>query len=339
VSNVEEITPALWSTLTGTTFHSNALAWADLPDGRSFLASGSDNGYSHLWDIVSGEPAQLFAQHGDWVLSIACAALPSGQPVVATGGKDRVVRIWEANTGRELRRLDGHTGSVNAVAWAVLPDGRALLASGGDDATVRVWDPSTGRELHRLSVGLDHIHLVYSVAWAVLPDGQACLATIADDDDAGRAVHLWDGLTGTRLRTLTGPAAPPGPGNAGGWGCVSMTADRHGRPLAAANVGGAAHVWDAATGEPLYMAGGVRAEALAWVRTAAGDVLVLVAAEDCITVLDGGTGREVTAVDVKKNGYFKSFAVTSTRDGAVLLAAAWADDSPARIWRLAVTSR
>ncbi|MBV8542730.1 MAG: CHAT domain-containing protein [Pseudonocardiales bacterium] len=333
MTSIEEITPSLWATLTGTTFRSNAVGWAELADGRRLLISGSKNGYSHLWDIRSGEPRQLFAQHEGAVIAVACATTPSGQLLVATGGMDWVARVWDAR-GHELYRLDGHAGPVHAVAWAVLPQGRALLASGSDDATVRVWDGETGRALHRLPVGLNRVHPVYSVACAVLPTGQPRLAAVAPDDAGQGVVYLWDGLTGARLHTLS---APPGDvGRFGSvWGCIALAVGPDGRLLVATNAGAAAHVWDGETGEPLYVMNGVQAEALCWARMPAGDLVLLVAAESRIIVLDSGTGREVTAIDVVNDGYFRSFAATSASDGATLLAAAWKRDTPARIWRIA----
>lgn len=323
-----EVTPSLWESLPGTTFQSNALAWAALPDGRRLLVSGSDNGYSHVWNIDTGEPAQLFAQHDDWVLSTACAALPTGQLLVATGGKDWMLRVWGASSGNELRRM-AHQGAVNAVSWTVLPTGRALLASGGDDATVRVWDGETGSELHRLSVGLDHVHLVYAIDWVTLPTGRVWLAAAAGDDAGEVVLHVWDGLTGERSRTLAGM-----PGEFGvRWGSVGLTAGPEGRLLAASNAGGVAHVWDAGSGELLH-AGGARAEAVAWASTPNGQPVLVVAGESAITLLDGVSGKEITAVKVDGNGYFRRAAVTSSPSGAVLLAAAWEQDTPARIWRI-----
>jgi WD40 repeat protein/tetratricopeptide (TPR) repeat protein len=294
------------------------------------LVSGSDNGYSHMWNIDTGEPAQLFAQHDDWVLSTACAALPTGQLIVATGGKDWMLRLWGASSGRELRRM-AHRGAVNAVSCAVLPADRVLLASGGDDATVRVWDGETGTELHRLSVGLDHVHLVYAIDWVTLPTGQVWLAAAAGDDDGEVVLHVWDGLTGEPSRILAG--LPSDSSELGiRWGSVGLAAGPDGRLLAASNAGGVAHVWDAGSGELLH-AGAARAEAVAWACTPNGQPVLVVAGKSAITLLEGVTGKVITAVEVDGNGYFQRAAVTSSPSGAVLLAAAWERDTPARIWR------
>jgi WD40 repeat protein len=339
VSSLEEITPSLWGTLKGRpVIRANAVTWAATADGQRFLLSASDNGYTHLWNIRSGEPGQLFAQHDDWVLCVACATLPTGQILVATGGKDRFVRVWDGRSGRELRRLDGHSGAVNTVAWAVLADGQVLLASGSDDATARVWvwDGETGRELRRLSVGRDHVHLVHSAAWTVLPDGQLRLAAIADNGDGTGAVHLWDGLTGARQHILT---IPPVRAGASGTvsGSVALVAGPGGRLLVAANPNAVAHVWDGDTGKPLYVAKGTEAKAVAWISTPAWGLVLLVAGENFITVLDSSSGQEIAATDVVNDGYFRSFAATSAQDGAILVAAAWKRDTPARIWRIART--
>ena len=330
--SIVEITPSLWATLTGTTFRSNAVNWATLADDQRYLLSGSQNGFSHLWDIRSGEPAQLFAQHDEGVLGVACALAPTGQVLVATGGLDRVARIWDASNGKELHRLDQHAGAVNAVAWAVTPAGRILLATGSDDATVRVWDGQTGRPLYRRSVDKDQINLVWSVAWAVLPSGPLRLAALAQGDNSN-VVHVWDGLTGARLHTLTVPVHTDG-SSFGTWGGASLTTAPDGRFLVAANAGAEARVWDGGTGTTLYVPDCAGANALTWTRTPDGRPVLLLAAENRICILDGDTGREITALDVAHDGDFRSMAATSTSDGATLLAVAWKRDTPARIWRI-----
>ncbi len=330
---MEEITPPVWAALRTDVFGSNALDWATLPDGRRMLINGSDNGCGHLWDIASGEPAQLFAQHDDWVLGVAGATLPGGQAMVATAGKDRVARLWSAGTGREVHRLVGHQGAVNAVAWCVPPNGGTVVATGGDDATVRLWDGATGRERHRMSVGMPHVHLVTSVDFAVAPDGTVRLAAAVDDGDDQAAVYLWDGLTGAPLHRLT---IPPGPGLGGiVWRCVRLAVDPAGRLLVAANGTDGAHVWDVASGAPLRFVPGPAVRSVAWGRPPTGSPALVTAAETRIALTDVATGQEVTAIDVKDGSYLRALAVTEASDGALLVAAAWAADDPARVWRVA----
>ncbi|MFE9751420.1 CHAT domain-containing protein [Saccharothrix saharensis] len=327
--NPREVTPSLWKESTGTTFRSNAVSWAKLGDGRVLLANCSGNGYSHLWNAGTGEPVSLFARHDDQVLSIACAALPTGQLIVATGGKDRTVRIWGGRTGNQLHVLDGHAGSVNSVDWAVLRDGSALLATGGDDATVVVWDGATGIELSRFSVGVDHVHIVHSVSVRALPDGRVWVAALADDDGGARVVHLRDARTGAAVRTLRVPDSHDWDQ---GWGTVALAVTPDGRALVAANSGGSSRVWDAGSGEQLWVASESDCQAVAW--AVAGELVLVSTTGDRIVVTSGVTGREIGAIPVTGDGYFRTMDAVVAPNGDLLVAAAWKRDTPARVWRV-----
>jgi WD40 repeat protein len=178
-----------------------AVAFGQLPDGRTLLATASEDTV-RLWDPATGRPASHpLTGHTNPVMAVAFGQLPDGRSLLATASYDETVRLWDPATGqpasdrrfpwrrwRRARLLTGHTSGVTALAFGRLPDGRTLLATASED-TVKLWDPATGR-----STGhpLTHANAVTAVAFGRLPDGRTLLATASYD----QTVRLWDPATG-----------------------------------------------------------------------------------------------------------------------------------------------
>jgi WD40 repeat protein len=164
------------------------VAAVPLPDGRTLLASGGDDGTVRLWDPTTGhQVGRPLTGHTDWVRAVAAVPLPGGRTLLASGGDDGTVRLWDPTTGHQVGRpLTGHTSWVRAVAAVPLPGGRTLLASGGLDGTVRLWDPDTGEQIGRPLTG--HTGWVHAVAAVPLPGGRTLLASGGFDGE----VRLWD---------------------------------------------------------------------------------------------------------------------------------------------------
>jgi WD40 repeat protein len=159
-----------------------SVAWS--ADGR-LASAGLDDGTVIIWNLKTGQPAQILKGHTTIVDSVAWS--PDGQ--LASGSWDNTVIIWDLKTGQPAQTLRGHTGLVSSVAWSA--DGR--LASGSDDGTVIIWDIKTGQPAQTLK---GYTGLVSSVAWSA--DGQ--LASGSQDG----TVIIWDIETGQPAQTLKG---------------------------------------------------------------------------------------------------------------------------------------
>ena len=138
--------------LTGHEDSVEAVAFGQLPDRQTVLASGSDDATVRLWDPTSGKLITTLTGHEDSVEAVEAVAfgqLPDRQTVLASGSNDRTVRLW----GQLTATLTGHESGVRAVAFGWPRNGRTLLASGSDDRTVRLWDPTSGQLLTTISIG------------------------------------------------------------------------------------------------------------------------------------------------------------------------------------------
>ncbi|MEO1148146.1 MAG: NB-ARC domain-containing protein, partial [Cyanobacteria bacterium J06638_22] len=192
------------------------------PDGQ-WLATGSDDATTKLWQMSTGECCQTLAGHTYQINSVTFS--PDGQ-WLATGSSDATIRLWKVSTGECWQVLIGHTSWARSVAFS--PDGQ-WLATGSDDNTIRLWQVGTG-ECHRTLTG--HTSRIRSVSFS--PDGQ-WLATGSDDT----TIRLWQVSTGKCHQTFTEHT---------NWvGSVAFSPD--GRWLATGSSDTTIRLWQVNTGE------------------------------------------------------------------------------------------
>jgi serine/threonine protein kinase/WD40 repeat protein/Flp pilus assembly protein TadD len=206
-------------------------------DGKIVLTASQDR-TARLWDAVTGHAIGQPLVHQHVVAAVAYS--PDGKTIL-TGCWDKAARLWDATTGLPIGQPIVHQGIVSAVAYS--PDGETIL-TGSWDKTARLWDVATG-----LPIGQPIVHQDGVGAVAYSPDGKTILTGCGDG-----TARLWDPATGQPIGI---PLNHQGNVNAVAFSPDSKTVvtgstsgpanDAH-----TGSAGGAARLWDAATGLPLY---------------------------------------------------------------------------------------
>jgi WD40 repeat protein len=196
------------------------------PGGR-VVASADARGEVRLRDVGTGRVMNS-AYVGARLTQLTFSA--DGRHLLAAG-RDGVARLWRVDGGKlqALHELRGHRGAITAAAFS--PDGRRIVTA-GDDHTARIWNVASGKPENKL---VGHRKPLTSVAFS--HDGRR-LVTTAKDLDA----RLWDVATGRPLHVLRG--------HYGSVNDAAFTADD--RWVVTAG-GGGAKVFDAITGQALYL--------------------------------------------------------------------------------------
>ncbi|KAI9346083.1 hypothetical protein DFJ73DRAFT_626419 [Zopfochytrium polystomum] len=183
--------------------HTEIHSLAYSPDGR-FIVSGGYDQLIRIWSASSGESPD--ERGGGHAKRVKCAAVSGDRRLVVSGSADKTVRVWDVATGREVHRLEGHRGAVTSVGISNVDGGGGqLVVSAADDRSVRVWSVATGLEVHKFTVRRDD-----AVAAAVSADGRW---VAFGRRDGGRAVLVWDSVTG---REFSRVLAERGTGGGGG---------------------------------------------------------------------------------------------------------------------------
>ncbi|XP_068459150.1 U3 small nucleolar RNA-associated protein 4 homolog [Clinocottus analis] len=166
-----------------------ALCWV----GPRLFSAGL-NGEITEYDLENLRPRYTVEAYGGPLWTISGN---SQGTLLAVGCEDGTVKMFEVLEERIQfqRNLDRQKGRVISLSWH--PSG-ALIAAGMMDM-IRIFDAETGHATHRLLVerGVGACKSKEVVVWSIafLSDH-----TIISGDSAGK-VQIWDGLTGTLVRT------------------------------------------------------------------------------------------------------------------------------------------
>ena len=275
------------------------------PHGK-VAVSVDDIGEMFLWETATGKILKLrnmaerapiaFDSTGKCFASID----QGGQACLVETATLKTLQIFD--TSRRLFR-----SLVTDLAWSESGD---VLVTLDAAKVVRVIDPATGNVKHALG----HTALVKCLSLA--PDGKI-LATAGDD----KVIHLWDTITGKKLRQLAGHQAAVK--------AVAWSPD--GKTLASGSGDFTARVWDVEKGQQIaqFTRPQAKVDSVAFSpdgkRIASGGT----GGDSTVHIWEANTGKEVVTYD-DHHGWLGGLAVLD--GGNTLLTSA--TDKVIRLWDL-----
>lgn len=240
-------------------------------DGNWALSSDRE-GQIRLWNCrAAEEKPHLQALFAD----VRALAISHDGAQALLVGVDKVVRLFDCSTWQERYSFQGHSGSVSCLAFS--PDGKTAL-SGSNDKTVRLLDCQIGRTLFCFT---DHHESISSVTFssegktAISSDTNKCIKSFKVDrqaihkasnplaygktavvsldgcrvlsgderDSQGNTIHLWDCLTGKKIRSFRFQNGAPNSATV-----QSLTISPDGKRAVSGESDGDIRIWDCETG-------------------------------------------------------------------------------------------
>lgn len=157
--------------------------------GTLLLSAGVDENVI-LWDVHKGEMLQQYRLHDAGVLDVDWR----DDTVFASCSSDRTLQVCQVGKKEPIKSYKGHTDEVNSIRWD--PTG-TYLASCSDDGSAKVWTLNEDKCVQDFR----HRKEIYTLRWS--PNVTPRLLATASFDTT---IKLWDVISGTCLRTLTGHA-------------------------------------------------------------------------------------------------------------------------------------
>jgi WD40 repeat protein len=319
---------------------------------QSLLASASHDCSIKLWDPRYEHKSVTLRGHTDFITSLA---VDPKRDRVASAGADGTVKLWDT-TDEDVFTLRGHEMEVGPVAFS--PDGK-VLASTGRQGELRIWDADSGlciyasdpgrfnNAAHSLTFSPDDRSLAALVDGAVWileaatgrkilecpekgatataldfsPDGKtvAALSLGKELNDKGE-IRTWNAATGQLVQRF---AAHLRVGHK--VGCIKYSRD--GTRLVTSCTENTARVWDATTGQQIFLLEG-HTEPVLGIAISPDDRYIATASDDnYIKLWKLDTGQEVRTL---KGHTQDVISVAFSPDGQRLISGA--NDSMVKLW-------
>lgn len=138
------------------------------------LLTAEDNGDTRIWDVDTGKELVVLKGYSKSVRSKLC---PKNKFVV-NYSKNKAW-IWNIETGENNHLLERHTGLIYDVQFSA---NNKLIVTSSSDSTCRIWELSTGKLLYTLPGHKD------AVISSVFSSNDQYLTTILQDNSA----WIWD---------------------------------------------------------------------------------------------------------------------------------------------------
>ena len=137
-------TVRIWDVASGRSLvHPRARNAKFLPDGNTFIATGTDRKYAiEVRSVRDGRLLQRMELPGANSIVNSVAVHPKGD-LAAVSGFDGIVRLWNVRSGTLVREYRGHTEPIEDLAFAM--DGNRIVSVASDG--LKVWNTETGELL------------------------------------------------------------------------------------------------------------------------------------------------------------------------------------------------